>query len=100
MVVIAVLTNRNSLLVAVFVTYVSNARHFMFHLSFLHYRRIMRLELNSVQLTSSCIKTGERRIIRLDELSRLVRLHRRTKRFSSSRRIMRLSRVFIRDEVN
>ena len=27
-------------------------------------------------------------------------LHRRTKRFSSSRRIMRLSPVFIRDELN
>ena len=32
MVVIAVLTNRNSLLVAVFVTYVSNAMHYMVHL--------------------------------------------------------------------
>ena len=39
-----------------------------------------------------------RRIIRLDELNRLV--WRRTKRFSSSRRIMRLSPVFIRDELN
>ena len=44
----------------------------------------------SSSFSSSCIKTGEGRIIRLDELNRLVRLQRRTKRFSSSRRIMRL----------
>ena len=55
---------------------------------------------SSDQFTSSRIKTGERRMIRADELNRLMRLHRRTKRFSSSRRIMRLSPVFIRDELN
>ena len=52
------------------------------------------------QFTSSCMKTGEKRIIRPDELNRLVCLHRRTKRFSSSRRTMRLSPVLIQDEGN
>ena len=71
----------------------------------------------SSSFNSSRKKTGERRIIRLDvfidarlytslHLIRLYthytsgRLHRCTKRFSSSRRIMRLSPVFIRDELN
>ena len=36
----------------------------------------------------------------IHRLNRLVRLHRYTKRFSSSRRIRRLSAVFIRDELN
>ena len=49
--------------------------------------------------TSSCMKKGERRIIGLDELNRLVHLHSRAKRFSSSRRIMRLSPVFTLDQV-
>ena len=50
---------------------------------------------------------GERRIIRLDELNRSVRLHRRTNHLvghdslkESSRRMMRLSSVFIQDELN
>ena len=62
----------------------------------------MRLDVSCVfrSFNSSRIKTSERRIVRPDELNRLMRLHRRTKRFSSSRRIMRLSPVFIRDEVN
>ena len=41
------------------------------------------------------IKTGTRRIMRLDELSFVVRLERRTTEDSSSRRIMRLVPVFI-----
>ena len=51
-------------------------------------------------LNSSGIKTGTRRIMRLDELSSLVRLRRRTKIDSSSRRIMRLVAVFILDKFN
>ena len=47
-------------------------------------------------LNSSSIKTGTRCIMRLDELSSLVRLRRCT----SSRRIMRLVAVFILDEFN
>ena len=39
-------------------------------------------------------------MIRLDELNRLVRLHRRTNRFSSTGRITRLSSVFIQHELN
>ena len=39
--------------------------------------------------------------MRLDDFGqRILRLHRRTKRFSSSKRIMRISPVFIRDELN
>ena len=38
--------------------------------------------------------------MRLDEVSTLVRLRRRTKLNSSSRRIMRLAPVFIPDEFN
>ena len=48
-------------------------------------------------LHSSSIKTGTRRIMRVDELSKLVR---RTKVDTSSRRIMRLVAVFIVDEFN
>ena len=44
----------------------------------------------SLSFNSSRTMTGERRIIRLDELNRLVRLHRHTKQFRSFRRIMRL----------
>ena len=51
-------------------------------------------------LNSSCIKTGTRRVIRLDKLSSLVRLRRRTKVDTSSRRIMCLVAVFILDEFN
>ena len=40
------------------------------------------------------LKTGTRRIIRLDDLSSVVRLERRTTEDSSSRRIMRLVPVF------
>ena len=47
-----------------------------------------------VGLYVSSIKTGTRRIIRLDELSSVVRLERRTKEGSSSTRIMRLVPVF------
>ena len=58
-------------------------------------RRIIRLdELGQTfflrLLNMSNIKTGTRRIIRLDELSSLVRLRRRTKVDSSSKRIIRL----------
>ena len=48
-----------------------------------------------VGLYVSSIKTGTRRIIRLDQLSSVVRLERRTKEGSSSTRIMRLVSVFI-----
>ena len=47
-----------------------------------------------VGLYVSSIKTGTRRIIRLDELSSVVRLERRTKEGSSSTRIIRLVPVF------
>ena len=47
-----------------------------------------------VGLYVSSIKTGTRRIIRLDELSSVVRLERRAKEGSSSTRIMRLVPVF------
>ena len=71
----------------------------------LYYRRLIRLgdfgQFNLMRLFSSRIKTcRERRIVRLDELNRLVRLQRRIKRFILSRRIMHLSPVFIRDELN
>ena len=49
---------------------------------------------------ASCIETGKGRVICLDELNRSVCLHRRTKRFSSSRRKMSLAPVFIQDELN
>ena len=51
-------------------------------------------------LCVSSIKTGTRRIIRLDELSFVVRLERRTTEDSSSRRIMRLVPVFILETHN
>ena len=41
------------------------------------------------------LKTGTRRIMRLDELSFKIRLERRTTKGSSARRIMRLVPVFI-----
>ena len=47
-----------------------------------------------VWLFVSSIKTGTRRIIRLDELSSVIRLERRTTEHSLSRRIMRLVPVF------
>ena len=47
-----------------------------------------------VGLYVSSIKTGTRRIIRLDELSSVARLERRTKEGSSSTRIMHLVPVF------
>ena len=47
-----------------------------------------------VGLYVSIIKTGTGRIIRLDELSSVVRLERRTKEGSSSTQIMRLVPVF------
>ena len=43
-----------------------------------------------MRLTVCSIKTGTRRIIRLDELCSVLRLNRRTINDSSSRRIMRL----------
>jgi len=48
-----------------------------------------------VWLFVSSMKTGSRRIMGLDELSFEIRLERRTKRDSSSRRIIRLVPVFI-----
>ena len=48
-----------------------------------------------VSLSVSGIKTGTRRIIRLDELSFEIRLERRTKSKYSSRRIIRLVPIFI-----
>ena len=51
-------------------------------------------------LCVSSIKTGTRRIMRLDELSSVVRLERRTIEDSSSRRIMRLVPVFILETHN
>ena len=51
-------------------------------------------------LCVSSIKTGTRRIIRLDELSSIVRRSRRTTEDSSSRRIMRLVPVFILETHN
>ena len=48
-----------------------------------------------VRLFVSSLKTGTRRIIRLDELSSFIRLERRTTKNSLSRRIMRLVPVFI-----
>ena len=53
-----------------------------------------------VGLYVSSIKTGTRRIIRLDELSSVMRLERRTKDGSSSTRIMRLVPVFTRETNN
>ena len=47
------------------------------------------LLLDGLCVSSTCIKTGTRRIMRLDELSSVVRLERRTMGDSSSRRIMR-----------
>ena len=46
--------------------------------------------LQFVRLCVSSVKTGTRRIIRLDELSFEMRLERRTSKGSSSERIMRL----------
>ena len=56
--------------------------------------------LLSDALCVSSIKTGTRRIMRLDELSSVVRLERRTTEDSSSRRIMRLVPVFILETHN
>ena len=53
-----------------------------------------------VGLYVSSIKTGTRRIIRLDELSSVVRLERRRKEGSSSTRIMRRVPVFILETYN
>ena len=48
----------------------------------------------------SIIKTGTRRITRLDELSFVIRLERRTTKGSSSGRILRLMPVFILETHN
>ena len=54
-----------------------------------------------VRLFTSCsIKTGTGRIMRLDGLSPLLRLGRRTSPGSFSRRLIRLVPVFILDKVN
>ena len=53
-----------------------------------------------VWLFVSSIKTGTRRIIRLDELSSVIRLERRTTENSLSRRTMRLVPVFILETNN
>ena len=53
-----------------------------------------------VWLFVSSIKTGTRRIIRLDELSSVIRLERRTTENSLSRQIMRLVPVFILETNN
>ena len=53
-----------------------------------------------VWLFISSIKTGTRRIIRVDELSSVVRLERRTTEDSSSRRKMCLVPVFILETHN
>ena len=60
------------------------------------------LESHSVPKPSikTSIKTCTRRIMRLDELSFVVRLERRTTEDSSSRRIMRLVPVFILETHN
>ena len=61
----------------------------------------MGKHLLSDALCVSSIKTGTRRIMRLDELSSVVRLERgRTTEDSSSRRIMRLVPVFILETHN
>ena len=52
-------------------------------------------DLKFVWLCVSSIKTGTRRIMRLDELSFEIRLEGRTTKGSSSGRIMRLVPVFI-----
>ena len=58
--------------------------NFLFYWTLLYYRRIMRLDdfgkicFNASfgsSFSSSCIKTGERSIVRLDEVNRLVRLN-------------------------
>ena len=48
----------------------------------------------------SSIKTGRRRVIRLDELSFEVRLERRTTKYNSSRPVNRLVPVFILETHN
>ena len=44
--------------------------------------------------------TGERGIMRLNELNRLLRVERRTKGFTSSGRVMHLSSILIQDELS
>ena len=56
--------------------------------------------LGFVWLCVSSIKTGTRRIMRLDELYFEIRLERRTRRDSSSRRITRLVPVFVLETHN
>ena len=58
-------------------------------------RRTISIYCSSAWLCVLSIKTGTRRIMRLDELSSVVRLLRRRIEHSSSRRIMRLVPVFI-----
>ena len=57
-------------------------------------------DLKFVWLCVSSIKTGTRRIMRLDELSFEIRLEGRTTKGSSSGRIMRLVPVFILETHN
>ena len=60
----------------------------------------MGKDLKFVWLCVSSIKTGTRRIMRLDELSFEIRLEGRTTKGSSSGRIMRLVPVFILETHN
>ena len=60
----------------------------------------MGKDLKCVWLCVSNIKTGTRRIMRLDELSFEIRLEGRTTKGSSSGRIMRLVPVFILETHN
>ena len=53
-----------------------------------------------MKTANAAIKTGTRRIIRLDELSTEVSLRMTTKLDTLSRRITRLVPVFILDDVN
>ena len=63
-------------------------------------RHIIHLGRTCANIFSASVKTGSRRIMRLDEPSSLVRLRRRTKVDTSPRRIMRLVAGFILDEFN
>ena len=56
--------------------------------------------LQIVQLSVSSIKTGTRRVTRLDELVFETRLERRISKSSSSRRVTRLLPVFILETDN
>ena len=68
-----------------------------------HYPRLGRTWVNNIISSgyaspSSSSKTGTRRIMRLDEVSSVVRLEQRTAEHSSSTRIICLVPVFMLDE--